>query len=138
MCFWSYGLRKTWLGKCLKSAVSQDRLTSNMVYGPKHCWNLRNSTFTIFLDHCESKSLVLICKILGLLVNTLTADDKYSPLNRHNLFQDLQMILSTKQKTFSEFFFAFSKSRFNFENFQKKADPHSWCILELKNSEKRG
>ena len=48
------------------------------------------------------------------------------------------MILSKKKKTFSEFFYAFSKSRFNFEHFQKKDDPTSSCIFELTNSEKRG
>ena len=35
------------------------------------------------------------------------------------------MELSQKKKLFSQFFFAFSKSTLNFENFQKKHDPHS-------------
>ena len=43
----------------------------------------------------------MICKILGLFVNTLTADDEYCLLNRDNLFQHLQMQLSQKQKKFS-------------------------------------
>ena len=62
----------------------------------------------------------MICKILGLFFVTLTADDKYSLLNGHNLWQDLQMQLSRKQKTLSQFFFAFRKSNFNFEKIQKK------------------
>ena len=65
-------------------------------------------------------SLSLICKILGLFVNPLTVDDKYSPLNRGNLLQHFRMQLSHKQKTFSQYFFAFYKFRFNFEHFQKK------------------
>ena len=28
--------------------------TDNMVNGPKPCWNLNNSTFAIFIDHCEN------------------------------------------------------------------------------------
>ena len=36
------------------------------------------------------------------------------------------------------FFFAFSKFRLNFEHFKKKDDPHSWCIFEFTDSEKRG
>ena len=56
MDFWTYGLRKTWLDKCLKSPVSEDPLTSNMVNGPKHCWNLNDGTFTIFIDPLEGKS----------------------------------------------------------------------------------
>ena len=60
-----------------------------------------------------------------MFVNSLTADDKYSILNRGNLLQQFQMQLSQKQKTFSEFVFGFSKFRFNFEQFQEKCDPHS-------------
>ena len=37
-------------------------------------------------------------------VNTLTADDKYSLLNRGNLMQHIQMQLSHKQKHFSKLF----------------------------------
>ena len=60
-----------------------------------------------------------------MFVNTLSADDKYSFLNRDNLTQPIQMQLSRKQKTFSEFFCAFLKSTLNFEYFQKKDDSHS-------------
>ena len=60
-----------------------------------------------------------------MLVNTLTADDKYSLLNRDNLTQPIRTLLSKKHAPFSEFFLAFSKSTLNFEHFQKKDDPHS-------------
>ena len=70
------------------------------------------------------KSLLVICKISRLFPNTLSADGKYSLLNRDNLTQPIQMQLSRKQKTFSEFFSAFLKSSLNFEHFQKKDDPH--------------
>ena len=83
------------------------------------------------------KSLWVICKNPGLFVYPLTAENKYSVLNRGNLLQDFQMQLSQKRKIFSKLFFAFSKLRFNFEHFQKKDDPHSWCICELTDSEKR-
>ena len=53
MYFWAYGLRKTYLDKCLKSLDSEDPSTSNMVNGPKHCWKLNDSTFTIFIDPSE-------------------------------------------------------------------------------------
>ena len=78
----------------------------------------------------------MIFKILGLFVNTLTADDKYSLLNRDNLTQSIQTLLSQKQKTFSEIFSSFLKSTLNFEHFQKKDDPHSRCISEITVSEK--
>ena len=49
----------------------------------------------------------MICKILGLFVDTLTTDDKYSFLNRDNLIQSTQMKLSKKQKPFFDFFLHF-------------------------------
>ena len=64
------------------------------------------------------KSLLLTCKILGLLVNTLAANEKYPVLNRDNLTIPIQMQLSQKQKTFSNFYAAFLKSRLNFKDFE--------------------
>ena len=46
-------LGKTWLGKCLKSPVSENSSTSNMANGHKHYSNLHDSTFIRFIDHCE-------------------------------------------------------------------------------------
>ena len=60
-----------------------------------------------------------------MFVNTLTADDKYSLLNRDNLTQPILTELYRKQTAFSQFFLAFSKSTLNFEHFEKKHDPHS-------------
>ena len=48
------------------------------------------------------------------------------------------MQLSQKQKTFFNFFYAFWKSRFNFEYFQRKDEPDSWRIFDFTNPEKRG
>ena len=58
-------------------------------------------------------------EILRLFVHTLTADDKYSLLNRGNLTQYIQMYLSQKQKL-SQLFCVFLKCTLNFEHFQKK------------------
>ena len=84
------------------------------------------------------KSLLVICKILRLFLNTLKADDKYSLLIRDNLMQPIQMQLSQNQKTFCWFFYAIFESSLNFEHFQKKDDPYSWCISEATYSETRG
>ena len=64
--------------------------------------------------------MLLLCKKLRLFVDTLTADQGYFLLNRDNLTKPIQILLSEKQKTFSQFFFAFSKSTLNFEHFPKK------------------
>ena len=61
---------------------------------------------------------------MGLLVNLLPADEKYPVFNRDNLTTAIQIQLSQKQKTFSDFVCTFSKSRLNFEDFEKKDDPH--------------
>ena len=83
----------------------------------------------------SKKSLLLTCQILGLLLNTLAADEKYPVLNRDNLTIPIQMQLSQKQKTFSEFFAAFLKSRLNFNYFLKKDDPPRFSIFEITDSE---
>ena len=44
--------------------------------------------------------------------------------NTDKLQQHIQMSLSPKQKTFSQFFFAFLKSKENFADFEKKDQPH--------------
>ena len=72
--------------------------------------------------------MLVLCKMLKLFVNTLTADDKYSLLKSDNLTQPIQKLLSQKQRTLSGFFFGFLKSRLNFQNFQTKDDPHRKCV----------
>ena len=64
--------------------------------------------------------MLVLCKISGLFVNTLSEDDRYCLLYKDNLLQPIQILLSQKQKTFSEFFSPFLKSTLNFERFQKK------------------
>ena len=58
--------------------------------------------------------------MLRLFVNTLTADEKNYLLNRENLAQPIQMRLSQKQKSFSQFLFPFLKSILNYKDFPKK------------------
>ena len=69
---------------------------------------------------CSKKSLLLTCQILGLLVNTLAADQKYPVVNRDNLTIPIKMQLSQKQKIFSELFPASLKSTIGFQCFEKK------------------
>ena len=47
--------------------------------------------------------LLVICEILGVCVNTFTADDKYSLRNSENLPQPIQRQLSNKDKLFLNF-----------------------------------
>ena len=57
MYFLTYRLKKTWLDKCLKSLVSEDPSTSNMVKGTKKGSKLNNSTFTNFLTPVKAIQL---------------------------------------------------------------------------------
>ena len=82
------------------------------------------------------KSLFFTCQILGLLLNILTANEKYPVLIRHNLTIPIQMQLSQKQKTFSQFLGAFLKSTINFKYFEEKDYPHRFCISEITVSKK--
>ena len=86
----------------------------------------------------RKKSLLVICKILRLFVNTFSAVDKYSLPNREYLTQQIQIKLTQRHKIFPWFFSVFSKSKLNFEHFQKKDDPHSLFISEATACEKRG
>ena len=47
----------------------------------------------------------------------------------------VQMQLSQKQKNFSRFFVGFLKSSLNFKHFEKKDDPHRFCIFVVTDSE---
>ena len=81
------------------------------------------------------QSLLFTCKILQLSINTLAADEKYLYLYRDSLTIPIQMQLSEKKITFSQFFAAFLKFRLSFENFERKDDPYSFCISEITESE---
>ena len=82
-------------------------------------------------------SVWVVSEILGLVVNTLAADDKYFFRNSENLPQLIQMQLSKNQKPFSQFFATFLKFTSNFEDIEKCDDPYSLCIPEIKDCERR-
>ena len=82
------------------------------------------------------KFLLLTCQVLGLLVNSMAADEKYPLVNRHNLAIPIQMQLPQKQNTFFSIFGCILKSSFCFKYFEEKDDPHRSCISEITDSEK--
>ena len=77
------------------------------------------------------RSALVRCKLLGLSVNTLTAESKYSRRNMQTFAQQVQTPLPLKQKIFSWFFIAFLKSTWNVEQFQKKGKSSSVSICEI-------
>ena len=74
-----------------------------------------------------------------MFVNILTADHKYSLLNRNNLKQPIQMQLSHKKKTFSKCVSIFLKFELNLQHFlKKKMTIIADVFPEIADSEKRG
>ena len=109
---------KTWFDKCLKCF----RRPFEKQHGKRAQWHLKwqclYHTYWLLQSQLTwKKSLLLTSQILGLLFNTLAADEKYLVLNGGNLTIPIQMQLSQKQNIFSQFFALFLKSRFNFEHF---------------------
>ena len=51
--------------------------------------------------------------------------------------KNFRCIYFKKKKIFSQFFSPFFESALNFEHFPKKDDPHSLCISEITDHEKR-
>ena len=98
----------------------------------KHLYHIHRS---LPIKLSWEKFLFVTCRILGLLVNTLAADEKYPVLNRDNITTPIQMQLSQKDETFCQFFIAFLKYRSNFEHFDKQDDPDRFCNFEIRDSE---
>ena len=70
-------------------------------------------------------SPLVLREILRVFLNTLTGDAKYSLEVWENLPLPIQVELSEKRKTFSQFFVPFLESTSNFKCFQRKYDRHS-------------
>ena len=125
MYFWTHIFRQTWLDKYLKSPISEDPLNSNMVTRPKtplksEPHQLNHIYCSMLLQFSWKKSVLVICKILGLFVVPLTDDDNYSLRNRDNLLQYFEMQLSEKGKMVSDFFFSpFCNFNWIFKIFKK-------------------
>ena len=68
----------------------------------------------------------------------MTTDEKYSRRNMLNFRQQLEALLSQKQKTFSGLFLAFLKCALNLEYFEKKDEYSSLVISKVIDSERGG
>ena len=102
----SYWLRKMMLLECPKAAVSDHHLQLNVSKGPKHCWNLHDSTFklrsTFMSDKVRCVSCLLVgSEMWGASFSTLTADDMYSYHNKEKFPEQAPTQLSSKPKSFS-------------------------------------
>ena len=94
-----------------------------------HFWNIYQ------ISNILKMSLLVISKIFGLFVDTLAADGKCSLANSENLRQPIQMQLSKKQNIFSKILPLFWILH-QILNCLKKADPHSFCIFQIRDWER--
>ena len=69
-------------------------------------------------------SPAVLGEILGVFLNILTSNGKYTVQDVENLQLSIEIQLSEKRKTFSQFFVLFVESS-NFKHFEKKHDGHS-------------
>ena len=67
-------------------------------------------------------SPLVLLETLGVFVNILTADEEYPVQDCEHLQLLIQMQLSEKRKTFSQFFVPFLESTPNFKRFERKDD----------------
>ena len=68
----------------------------------------------------------------------MTTDDKYSRRNMLNFTEQLEALLSQKEKTFSGFFIAFLKCTLNLEHLEKQDEYPSLVLSKLIDSERDG
>ena len=129
---------KKWSDQCLKSPVLDDPSTSNMINVQKRSWNQHHSTFSIFIDHCQvnwvSKSLSSIhAKSWAcFLTHWLTMKSIVVLTETIERYQFRCNYL--RKKTFPQFFTAFLKCILNLKFFEKKKDPHRFCISDITES----
>ena len=138
-----YWLQKRWLLKCTEKAYFRTAFGNQPVNGYqtllKSARHYYCPNFPWTWDKLSwKKSALVISKILGLFVNTLTAEYTYSGRNMKTFTQQVQTPLSLKQKTFSGFFIAFLKPTWNGEHFQKKGESSSLGISEIIDSKRGG
>ena len=84
------------------------------------------SCFSSFsLNLIQKMFPVVLGEVLLVFVKLWTADGKYPVQDCDNLQLPIQMQLSEKRKTFSQFFVPFLESTSNFKDFEKNDDCHS-------------
>ena len=70
-------------------------------------------------------SPAVLGEILGVFLNILTSNGKYTVQDVEKVQLSIEIRLSEKRKTFSQFFVLFVESTSNFKHFEKKHDGHS-------------
>ena len=83
-------------------------------------------------------SPLVLGEVLVVFVNTLTVDGKYPAQDCENMKLPIQMQLSEKRKTVSQFLVLFLESTSNLKHFERNDACHSQCISEITDCENLG
>ena len=92
---------------------------------PLSSWVINVKVIELQKSHLER------LKFFSRFLNTLTANDEHSVISKDKWMQTIQMHLSQKQKTFSQFYSAFFESPLNFKHFQKKMTLIAYVFQKL-------
>ena len=90
----------------------------------------------LWIKLSRKTSLLVTFKTLGLFVNTLTADDKYSSYEKLKFPQAIQMHLSKKPKINYQLFIAFLQSTSTFQHFEKEDERHTSTLSDVIDSKR--
>ena len=129
--------RKEVFREILKSLVSEEPLTSDMVNGPKHCWNLKDSPFTRFIHPCEEywswKSLSeRYAKSEDCLLTHWQPMTSILFLTEGIYCKILRCIYLRNEKYFVDFFLHFLNLEWIFNSFKKNVTLIADVLLNLK------
>ena len=121
---------------CFRTHFGSERVRGSQTLH-KSPWQHFYPNFPLIQEKLSWKTCLWIrYKILGLFVNTLTADKMYFPHHWKKFSQRLQTQLSEKQKIISWIFIPFLKFPWNFLCLEKKDQLDSLNISEVIDSEK--
>ena len=102
----------------------------------------RQHLYYIYWSPCRQfsykKSLLVTCKISRLFRKTLSADGKYSLLNRDIYRDKFRCNYLENKNVFLNFFMHFWNLIEISNIFKNKDETHSWCISEIRDAEKPG
>ena len=112
----------------------------NMVNVPRHYWNMLHSTFIIFIEHCQ---IMWVGKCLSYwLAKPWDCLLRYWPPMKNILFlietiqwDQFRCNYLRNKKLFSELLAEFLKCSLSFRYFERKYDPHRFCISKITASE---
>ena len=110
--------------RCFRTGFESQDVKASQILA-KYLWEHFYHIFKSFSGRLIRKiSSLVLGEVLGVFVNIFPADDKYPLQDCENLQLPIQMQLSEKRKSFSEFLVPFLEFTSNFKHFEGKDVRH--------------